>query len=607
VTGYGRREIMLALKNMGLTSIVLHEETLRSLQAEGKVTLIKGSSLLNDNRILPRANNLLYSRIPRNYTISAQFCYLVVDDSLIFDLVKTILELKLGSKRVKDLGWETLEVAAKEEDVLDIPLDINVDKAIAINEVGYAVIPAFQNHPEFGDEQYSYKISRLSDFGNQIILLLGDEAIGQPEMSKLVQMRFKEVHKLIGFEELTSLPRGIRQVITPTQILRFHHLDVLTGSEAVSVKRAIRAVVERNNRVIVIEPYTGLGVPNLFQFNAGVIAKIKKGLLSRGFRVEPIEKSPYRDFTGSIFSFLSIASAWILGWIFMRVFIRSLGVSSLLWSGVGVATLFICGSVVGRLWQVMSLAALTIAVCAPVLIWIYLEEYINEPHVKRDFKYLYRGIGRVFFFSICAGILIHNLLFTSTYFWGLTVFSGVKLAMTLPFFILVAYAYIKPGRLRYTAFIIMRALSHPITIRVLIGGLLVLGAGVFYVMRTGNGGLIAVGQSEIAFRSGLESLFMIRPRTKEIVIAYPLLVLFLMYGYRVGLSMNQKKGLWILSALVSVSVINTFCHIHSEPLISLYRSFIGLGIGTLLGILIMVGIDFFVARRRAKSGPPPYV
>jgi hypothetical protein len=75
----------------------------------------------------------------------------------------------------------------------------------------------------------------------------------------------------------------------------------------------------------------------------------------------------------------------------------------------------------------------------------------------------------------------------------------------------------------------------------------------------------------------------VRPRTKEFLIGYPLLWLAL--G---GVLRGRVRGwTWFVAALGTVapiSVINSFCHVHTPLWITLQRSLWGLFLGFLCGI-----------------------
>ena len=87
----------------------------------------------------------------------------------------------------------------------------------------------------------------------------------------------------------------------------------------------------------------------------------------------------------------------------------------------------------------------------------------------------------------------------------------------------------------------------------------------------------------------LDKVLFVRPRTKEFLVGYPLLMAgmaFLTKGKR-----NWAVPCIVVGSVGLVSALNTFCHIHTPIVLSFVRTFnglwVGLVIGTILSALIM--------------------
>lgn len=128
--------------------------------------------------------------------------------------------------------------------------------------------------------------------------------------------------------------------------------------------------------------------------------------------------------------------------------------------------------------------------------------------------------------------------------------------------------------------------------------------GYIYVGRTGND-MVAVLNLERALRVGLEDALMIRPRTKEFLLAYP--ALFIGLGLWVG-GRRAAAWPWLLQGSVAgISVINTFAHAHSPLAVSALRSAYGLAGGAVVAaVAVLLGFIAMglppVRRRRASQG-----
>jgi len=101
------------------------------------------------------------------------------------------------------------------------------------------------------------------------------------------------------------------------------------------------------------------------------------------------------------------------------------------------------------------------------------------------------------------------------------------------------------------------------------------------VLRSGNESGVGVSGLELHFRAVLDRVFGVRPRTKEVLIGHPLLVLAFARAMA-----GKRGGLWALLALGTVgqvSMVNTFSHLHTPILVSVARTLHGLWVGALLG------------------------
>jgi len=176
--------------------------------------------------------------------------------------------------------------------------------------------------------------------------------------------------------------------------------------------------------------------------------------------------------------------------------------------------------------------------------------------------------------SILSGIAISGLLSTKEFMLGVEQFRGIKLALTLPIIITFILLY------KYD---LKNLLKEPLLIGQFIFFIIILSVLVFYITRSGNSGIMP--SIEENFRSFLEKIFFVRPRLKEFLIGHPFMLLSL---YLKNLNKNIWKPLFIVGLIGQTSVINTFCHIHSPLYVSLVRTFNGIWIGLILGIILIV-------------------
>ena len=108
-----------------------------------------------------------------------------------------------------------------------------------------------------------------------------------------------------------------------------------------------------------------------------------------------------------------------------------------------------------------------------------------------------------------------------------------------------------------------------------------LGVLAIVLLRSGNESPLEVLSVETWFRGSLEQWFAVRPRTKELI-GHPLLVVFLLsLPWRSRVSLLLVLG----GLLGQVSILNTFCHLHTALSVTIERTLLGLGFGLVSGAL----------------------
>ena len=98
---------------------------------------------------------------------------------------------------------------------------------------------------------------------------------------------------------------------------------------------------------------------------------------------------------------------------------------------------------------------------------------------------------------------------------------------------------------------------------------------------------------ELAFRDFLERTLVVRPRTKEILIGYPALMLYF-YVKQKDLVPHYREALRLAATLAFCSAMNTFCHFHTRLQLSVIRVLNGWWLGLLIGCVLILILHFFV-------------
>ncbi|HLV79734.1 MAG TPA: DUF5693 family protein [Chthonomonadaceae bacterium] len=197
--------------------------------------------------------------------------------------------------------------------------------------------------------------------------------------------------------------------------------------------------------------------------------------------------------------------------------------------------------------------------------------------------------------AITALGIIHvvGLLATRPFMLETEQFLGIKAQHAVPVFLVALVALIggvaRPGESwsRFKARVqqqLRAAYDEPARFGLLLLGILALAALAFVVARTGNDANVGVSSFELHFRNLLDRLMPARPRTKEFLVGHPAFLLALAWWWR-----GRRKlaiPAFIVGSIGQVSILNTFCHIHTPLLISVWRDGIGLALGALIGIAV---------------------
>jgi H+/Cl- antiporter ClcA len=100
---------------------------------------------------------------------------------------------------------------------------------------------------------------------------------------------------------------------------------------------------------------------------------------------------------------------------------------------------------------------------------------------------------------------------------------------------------------------------------------------------------VAVSELELRLREVLETIFMARPRFKEILIGYPA-ILSLVYLYRRYPFKELVLILGLGAMMGTISIVNSFSHVFTAITISASRTLAGLWVGIVIGLGVLLGI-----------------
>lgn len=425
------------------------------------------------------------------------------------------------------------------------------------------------------------KLTRaLPDADGTIFIFSGTDVYGYPKMLRAVGRRLRKTNTLYGTVEFGK-QKGDQTLglFSYPNVVRVHSInseEMKKISVPDAVERFVRAVRERNIRVCYLRPFSGWAGVDDVKLNAIYVKKLAKTLQRFGFTPgNPPAFAPSMPKIFKIMRFFLFSGVMAAG-VFLLMQFFTVPSHKQLW-------LIFIPSLGGWLLSQFSenifleLFALGAAVVFPslsmVLIYKQIQLATHNPFASRPF-----GVPLAFIavssVSLFGGILIAALLSTGPYMLSLQQFAGVKIAHLLPFAFL-SFAIIQ------SAGSIKKFFNQPIVTWHVFAFFMFLAAVGVLLVRTGNEPPMAVSGVEMKFRSLLEQMLWVRPRTKEFLLGHPALVVSLFLFH------NGAKGagsLFFLAGMVGqVSMVNTFCHIHTPLLVSVVRTIHGLWMGYVIG------------------------
>lgn len=339
--------------------------------------------------------------------------------------------------------------------------------------------------------------------------------------------------------------------------------------------RMTRAAVERSVRLLLYRTAPMNTASFKFSDYAEEVRLLAEALRSHGFNLAwPDTVYSRWNLSPSIFAALAM-SAVMMFCIYeylVRMGMRSSRNITAIFAGVCVilAIMMMKSSIVTRLAG--ALAAPMIAVEASLLA-------MDEARSRR--------IIPAFLFVITGGLALASFFSVTDFILRLRAFSGVKLTLMLPPVLVLLHDL----KTRIHPESVIEFLSRPpLWGEVMLYGAL-LGAISFAILRSDN--VADISQLETVMREGLEHLLIARPRTREVLVGYPSLLL---WGFLVrhGYFARYREIFRVGAVLGFSSVINSFCHFHTPMMLILLREFNGLWTGLLAGFVVVCVIKFVV-------------
>jgi hypothetical protein len=578
--------VVKRLKDAGVTGVLIKEQTIKaaspgsmtSWEELGEVTAFTGAEL----KILGMMDGIdLKSIIPNHY-------YIWISDDAVRDTIKEHMAYKLGEYDAVTINNEVfLDTGVSNNVILNLGTGYPMDDLKIIADQGLSVSPQIRSWNNVTEEALEYVLKDVENVPNLGTVYFNDSTV--PGFDLPVMTEFAKNHTIGIIEFFSDKQKGLYTLIRKASqggkdfnTIRLHTVtegETSTLTPAQIVDRYLLAAEERNMKALLVKMPNTAEPEKDYEDWFKMVEDIRNELNQSGYTVVANPKpmnlpvsNPLMIWTigfGPIFLLILFGRwadknkwekwAWLLalGGLFV-------------WTG-----LLKIRPILAR--QLMALAA---AILYPT--WAVITCIDKE---NKSWKQIILTFFKICFISFGGALTIIGLMSQTSSTLTIDMFRGVKVAHVIPLLLVFLLLEYKRGELEIKK--VKKFLQNPITyLTLLIIGILGI-ALIVYVQRTGNTGQAST--YEIMFRNALRKILGVRPRTKEFLIGHPLMIFMLYYGYK------ERYFPLLLGAVIGqISLVNTYAHIHTPIMISLIRSFHGIWIGMIGGVILVYIVNWII-------------
>jgi hypothetical protein len=597
--------LLTEARDRGATSVAVYERTLRRMAGTGEVAYVSSGEL---------------SGLARTGAVPATFApllaaglrpgvvYVAAGPEMLGFLEEAFSGL-LGAGRVRRVGG-VLEVAGLREDIEEAGLGFLPQDLAVYRALGLRPVLRLRNYAGLTEEGLRHLLGRLARLGRGFTVLfelnevlgferLIDETAAGLKTAGVRYARieaFSERRKQHGEDRLTAQmrPDVIRLFsLTPEE------LQVLPVTEA--GEKFIRAARERNIRLLYVRPLAPSAGLVGSRMNLEFVGSLADGLRRFGLRTGQAGPLPVLT-VPSLATLLTAAGAVAVVVLGLAVVVEAIGGSVPMrwWWAVfaGGAAVTVAAFAVGgfTLWR--KLLALGVAATVPAMTVAALMPRQASGTPRPAWQGL-RVLWESSAVAVLAGVVVAALLSEWEFMLAADGFAGVKLAHVVPVLLVLLLLWRKDRPAQTWRQTLREAWAwseHPLLLRYAIAAIVVGVAAVVLLARSGNFGFPLLGIEE-RLRTLAEQWLVVRPRTKEYLIGHPALMLAAaaaVMGWRAWVLPLAAVGV-----IGQAGIINSFSHLHTPLLYTLWRTVNALAVGSLLGL---AGI-WILGAVTARAGP----
>lgn len=508
--------------------------------------------------------------------------------------------------------------------VRGVGLGLSPESVQAVRKAGLSIVGRVGNWEGVAPKGIVWTLQRLKRDGTSTVIFSGDEVLGykgyvtddpkEPGVASTesairdagLQYGTVEFGKQKGDDTLSG--------VSEENLVRVHTVtgaEMQTATIPGNTQRFLLAARERNIRCLYIRLF--LDEPQALDKNVKYIKRIVDDLVSHG--MTPGLAHGYAPLQTSWHLCGVIGLGLAAGWLLLLDAVTGLfngGRPGPLVAAIGIAVavlLFALPLLPAQLPLVPALFGVKIAALASAIIFPTLALLRKDALRPADGDQSPLLVALLRFVTSCGvtavGIsYIVGLLANRLFLLKIDVFVGIKPAKILPVLLvtLIYWLALRANHQRTWRQALLGARDRivalskePILLWQIVAALAAIIILALVVMRAGNDPGIGVSGIELKIRGLLDRLLPARPRFQEFLIGHPALILSFVLAARGRRS--WAFPLFIIGAIGQVSLLNTFCHLHTPLAASLWRAAIGIVIGIVVALVLYLPLDRLLLRQ----------
>ena len=623
-------DVLKQVKETGITSLAVYDSTLEKLGRAGKVFTLAGSDILG-NYQSGTLNNELWRQTIEFDLIAPNRVYVIGGDLESYLDTKEALIQRLGEARVKVFavgGIEVIEVKAQFGDLMKMPLGLPRDEMNKARAAGFNILARPKNFTKCTAENVQFFFDRIEHYPISEIVFDGSEVLGASNFLDLTANNFTRRKLTFGviehFTQLKFYPQlgmeYLAETIGKDRVARLYAIpkDEQPKLEmGAAINRWSTTDRERNIRINLLriyekpEPETTLLETNLKYFRAVHDVLEKDGF---SFGKASTFDNYYPNVILRALVIIGVVAAGVLYLsLISRRFNRNRKFQLQLFAIL--AIIAAAPVLMGAGGKVRLLAAFMSASLFPALAIIWQLDLLRviqykirvqnrAMRLKQNLSTLRLICISVFALIVTGAMSMAGAAYLSgalsdvSYFLEFEIFRGIKLTFILPL-VLVAVAFLQRFNLvdevRQNVPAtqqIKELLDKSVSVKALLALMIVLGAFVVLIARSGHTSGMPVSGLEIKIRNMLEQLFYARPRSKEIFFGHPAFVLMIA-AFLKKFPKSICFALVMAATIGQGSMVETFAHMRTPIFMSFMRGLDGLIPGAIIGAVLIVFLQIF--------------